>query len=272
MSLDIPISETMSLFDTNTCGMEYICLICMETTVIKDEPDDKLCHFNGCKHTSCVFCLTEWFQYGHNDCPQCRTQCTGVCAVKYSIYLLKKEYIMLDREIQEMRHNIRSRCKVNSILRADMVRASKNIDKLIEEYGFFGCNIQSMIIQNMEEEGGLNHVPHHVRALNNIPVIFDHADYIKKITENHIILKTNMLQQNIIRDEYERSQIDKYIRRQNEITADINIFLSNYSLHVSEPESETEHIDGETTKTTDDGITPILIGITSTDSHFLPFY
>jgi hypothetical protein len=81
-----------------------------------------------------------------------------------------------------------------------------------------------------------------------------------------------MLQQNITRDEYESSQIEKYIRRQNEITADINIFLSNYSLHESESESETEHIDGEITKTTDDGITPILIGIISTDPHFLPFY
>ena len=44
--------------------------------------------------------------------------------------------------------------------------------------------------------------------------------------ENH---QKHILQMNIIRDEYELDQIEKYTIKQHEIMTDIHIFLSNYS-------------------------------------------
>jgi len=218
------------MINTGTIGMEYVCSICMESTLIEDElSDNKLCHFNGCKHSACASCLTTWYENERYDCPQCRVACNGVQTVKHSIYLLEKEYMILENEIYEMRSNISSRCKINSILRADMVRESNKIDKLIEEYGCFNSNDQSIAIQNMENIGGFHHVPHHVRALNYTPFVFCQAAHIRKTTENSICLKTSILQMNIIRDEYELDQIEKYTIKQHEIMTDIHIFLSNYS-------------------------------------------
>ena len=88
-------------------GAKYSCSICMEETVVDDdESNNHLAHFNGCAHTACMRCLTQWMEGGRYDCPQCRTPCDGIQTVAYTLHVSNQEFMVLDTEIATMQRNI----------------------------------------------------------------------------------------------------------------------------------------------------------------------
>ena len=226
-------------FNPTYVGTKFTCSICMNETIIDDdETDNHLAHFSECAHTACISCLTRWMESGRNDCPQCRAYSDSIQTVKYTLYMANKEFMLLDNEIDGMRHNIEERTATNAILRQQLVSDNDKIRHLEHAYSHYGCNDQITAIDTMEEAAGVSDVPQHLRGQHHIPEVFMRADTIRKTCENEMEFKQNFIQQNIARTAFEMREIHTLKERQQILVLNAQILLSGYSMVMDEPDED----------------------------------
>jgi len=233
-------------FHPTYVGAKYSCSICMEETVVDDdESNNHLAHFNGCAHTACMRCLTQWMEGGRYDCPQCRTPCDGIQTVAYTLHVSNQEFMVLDTEIATMQRNIEERTEMNTRLREQLVTDNDQIEEVVGRFGHYGCNDHIIAVNDMEETAGILEVPQHVRG-QNIPEVFALADDIRKTRENEMSFKMDFIQKNNVRTAFEIKQVQIYSRRQIQLKNLADMLLSGYhfdedtAMEISEEEEEEE--------------------------------
>lgn len=239
-------------FTQTYVGATYTCSICMvETTIDEEETNNCLAHFNGCTHTACVGCLTTWMEEGRYDCPQCRTQCSGIQTVPYTLHVSNQEYMLLGSEIKELQKSVEERTQMNTLLRSQIYENSCKIEQLAAQYGHYGCNDQIAAATVMEETAGIMAIPQHVRSQDTTPDVFALADDIQKTSENEMSFKMNFIQMNNSRNEFAIKRIQTYRARRRKLESCADMLLSGYcaiephlpthdNMDVSEEEEEDD--------------------------------
>jgi cobalamin biosynthesis protein CobT len=163
------------------------------------------------------------------------------------LHVSNQEYLLLDSEIKGLQQNIQERTKMNTLLRKQVAGDNDKVEQMASQFGYYGCNDQIAMANEMEDTAGISHIPQHVRSQDTTPVVFALADNIRKLCENEMSFKMGMVQQNNDRNTFEIKQIQTYQQRQHCLKSTARMLLSDYyftekcaAMDISEEEEEED--------------------------------